>query len=49
MNLFEMVGLILMVAAAITIVALLGPASLGALLGAGVAVGLVRIGGTRRS
>ena len=45
----EKVGLVLMVVAALAIIALLGPASLGALLGAVVAVGLLRTSGARRS
>jgi uncharacterized membrane protein len=45
----EKVSVALLVLAAVIIVALIGPASLGAVLGAGVAVGILRTTGARRS
>ena len=45
----EKIGIVLMIVAAIAIVALLGPASLGALLGALIAIAFMRLSSTRRS
>lgn len=48
MSPFEMVGLMLLALMTIAIIALLGPASLGALIGAGAAIGAVRLTGARK-
>jgi hypothetical protein len=48
MGSFEKVGLILLALVMIVIVAMLGPAAIGAVVGAGVAIGVTRLSKVRR-
>jgi len=45
---FEKVGLVLLALMMVVIVAMLGPAAIGAVVGAGVAIGVTRLSKVRR-